>query len=336
LDKDGVGSDYSNVILQVGVLKRRKKGRSRQYVNEMLPPKPVIMGFSAEDIKKLVYITRLHVIKYMQEKDPSFKEGMRLTSILPSSYGPLITQVNTFLKTMFPDGAIVGYSKSSNDIKPPTTHALRRFYANYSYKYHARHMVKNVWIMAVLGHDTRSLATSLSYTGAIIRDTKTHFTPIPQGQEGEARMIYNGLQNIQDSVVDAVEKRLAAMTHSRVDLRDTMPLNKKRKRNNGDDGDKLIAVLEGPPLTIEVSLPAREAEVRLENDNERAAVVKDYVTKNFRFKSNGHTYICKPTRQNLVKFAHFGNTYAKAFAEHEQAFMDAWNAKYDAQIETFV
>lgn len=335
-------------IIQQGVLKRKSNRQRIQkrsdisFVDETLPPKPVIMGLTAFDIKKALFVARRYVYEYMTQKygpdssSRSFDQGKRLRDLPPPLFKPLVGQINSYLAKVFIDGAIVGYQAhavAERGEKKVTTHVLRRFYANYSFEHHAVGMVRNVWIMSVLGHDAKGLATSLSYTNATMQDPLAHI-PIPQKAESLGVLTYNALQDVKDEIANHFRELVSGGSVRQGDLQ---PLRKRRRRNeiDEDDDDSLVAVLVDAPATIRRVMPGR-IESRTTDDRQKADVVRDYVEKNFRFEHEGHTYLCKPTQTNLMKKGHFGHSYAHAFVTLEKEMADKWSAEYDKIVEGFL
>jgi hypothetical protein len=332
-------------VVQRGVLKRkngRKKGGEYEvYVSETLPPKPVIMDLTATDIKKLVFVVRSHVYDVMKKKHPGrfVDDTTRLNSLPPSLFAPFVGQVNAFLDKNLVAGAIVNYtSDGGGAVKNVTSHTLRRFYANYSYEHHAVGMVKNVWIMSVLGHDPKSLSTSLSYTNATMQDPLA-FIPVPQKGESLGIQAFNALQDIKFEFQAAIaESRRHGVVPAPAPPRAWAGM--KRRRNERDENDDgLVAVLIGPPATIRRVMPERMTETRITNDENakrrKADVVKDYVDKNFRFQHDGHSYLCKPTSTNVRKCP-FGQEYISAFMGLEQTSIQAMCDEYDGIVDAFL
>lgn len=330
-----------NSIIQQGVLKRKgnrnKSGKrsDASFFDETLPPKPVIMDLTAFDIKKALFKVRQHVYNYMYAKKKIDKD-QRLRNLPPTFFRPLTTQINAYLRQIFPDGAIVGHQahtegKRKNKDKTVSTHVLRRFYANYSFDHHALGMVRNVWIMTVLGHDAKGLATSLSYTNATMEDPLQHIA-IPQKESSMATMTLNVLQDIRDDFSnqfrEIITDHLARPSHPSVRPHSVV---RKRKRNELDDDDDktLVAVIKGPPVFVRRVMPARDTESRTTTDREKADIVKKYVEENFLFQHEGHTYICKPTQAALISKCHFGHTYANAFVKLEKDMVDKMAREYD-------
>lgn len=316
-------------VVQVGVLKRKSKAKRKPgdeydvFDAEVLPPKPVLWDLDASDIKKLVYVVRSYIYEVMKAKYPN--NGFeRLNELPPSYFDPFVGRVNTFLDKHIPKGAI------ENLDKKVTSHMLRRFYANYSYEHHAHGMVRNVWIMTVLGHDQKGLTTSLSYTNATIKDPLA-FIPVPQKGESLGIQAFNALQDIKYEMKNALADVISGV--------EQLAPKRKRKRNQ-DDGDGVVAVLLGPPATISRVMPPRDVEMRIsKNDQDaqrkKADVVKQYVEEHCRFEHEGHFYLCKPNWTTLSK-CHFGADYINAFLELEADFVRSMSSEYDDIVDSFL
>lgn len=327
-----------NSIIQQGILKRKSnrikagKRTAVSFFDETLPPKPVIMDLTAFDIKKAIFKVRQHVYNYMSTKK-LLADGQRLRDLPPPFFKPLTGQVNAYLRQIFVDGAIVGHQahtegKHKNRNKTVTTHILRRFYANYSFDHHAINMVRNVWIMTVLGHDAKGLATSLSYTNATMEDPLAHI-PTLQKDTSIGVMAMNALQDIKDDFSNQFRDLIAGVAKpSTIPPRRPHSVIRKRKRNELDDDSTLVAVIKGPPVFIRRVMPARD-ESRTTTDREKADIVKAYVEENFRFEHEGQTYICKPTQAALISKCHFGHTYANAFVKLEKDMVKRMAQEYD-------
>ena len=332
--------DIDNAVVQVGVLKRKAKSLLKPgeeydvHVKETLPPKPVLWNLTAGDIKKLVFVVRDHVYEVIHTKYPDrLTEETRLNHLPPSLFKSLVGQVNSYLDKRIILGAIENLpTRKDGTQRSVTSHMLRRFYANYSFEHHSHGTVRNVWIMSVLGHDPKGLATSLSYTNATMKDPLA-FLPVPQKGESLGIQAFNALQDIK------YEMRVALAGY-RDRPSDSPPLSHshrsgKRKRNEVDD-EKVVAVLIGTPAVVYHNMPARKAEKRIsagdaDARSKKAAVVKEYVLKHCRFEKEGHFYLVKPNRATLLK-SHFGNDYISAFLEIEAQLVKDWSDEYEGLI----
>jgi hypothetical protein len=338
--------DYSleklgDAVIQMGVLKRKSKSERKpkdteEYkvnMKETLAPKPVLFNLTANDIKKLIHVVRSHVYEYMERRG-SITGGAMLNTLPPSLFKPLSTQVNTYLhNVMVPDAITNLPLRRDGSPGKMTTHMLRRFYANYSWKQHGTGVTKNVWIMTVLGHDRKGLATSLAYTNATFQEPMG-FTPTPSKPENIGIQTFHALEDIKYEMTSGFKQALALVSRQG----DSFPPlhSRKRRRNETSDKDKVVAVLVGAPSVIYHTMPTRMSETRIAGGGDdvermRADVVREYVLKNCRFQKDGHTYLVKPNKTTLLA-SHFGHQYIDAFLKLEAELVKSMSDEYDGVI----
>ena len=314
-------------IVQVGVLKR--KNNKQIFVRKRMLPKPVIMGLNVDDINKAVYVVRTHVSAWMKKNHSNvFNPPDTMLNTLPPSYfTPLVSEVNDYLKKHITKGVIQNYR---NGIPAPaTTHTLRRFYAGYSYDKHSGAVLQNVWINIVLGHGDKSLAASLAYT-----NYNTEGTPLEIRDEPISSQVLNLINILREDVRENMEFK-----DRYLELRDRMAftgppvVKRERKRERAaPDGERVVvAVCVDPDPTIIHNLPERD-ESRVSGDDigaerERAAIMNEYVSDNFRVRVGDTEYVVKPTSTNLRKCP-FGAGYYDAFAKHHKQTIDDLELAY--------
>jgi hypothetical protein len=186
--------------------------------------------------------------------------------------------------------------------------------------------------MSVLGHDQSSLTTSLSYTNATIKDPAL-FTAKPTDSKAMSLKMLDILTHIDEKVALVGRKRCI---HD-VDDADGDPWSGVRRivrrRRLHEPGGLLAVLTKIPPMDIR-KMPPRDREVHLDTAKEKSAVVKEYVVKHFRYEKNGHTYIVKPTIENIMKCG-FGYVYAKAFTDTEADLVGQMKQEYDEVIKSY-
>lgn len=334
--------DIELAIVQQGVLKRRPDKKYSDFDDDdgddddvvvddiglkfVLSPKPVVLGVTPHEIQHLIYNIIRPVVADVIKAFPKDKPGRDLDKVSPIHFAPVIKSVNSLLREKFPGAS--SYKQSTG--RAITSHALRKFYANYSYEQHSVGMVKNVWIQSVLGHDRSSLTASLAYTSATIEDTITF----------KGRPTDGGVSERIESAMSAMREDLdtfkTAMTMSSIS--GDVPISSSarvvprlRKRLFEGSDHELVGVLMSPPLFVRRVMPRREREHRLSDPKERADVVYEYVHDNFTFNEGDHTYTVKPTWDN-IRVCGFGYEYFKAFTSHYADYVAEQLTQFDSRI----
>ena len=334
--------DIELAIVQQGVLKRRPDKKYSDFDDDdgddddvvvddiglkvVMSPKPVVLGVTPHEIQHLIYNIIRPVVAVVIKAFPKDKPGRDLDKVSPIHFAPVIKSVNSLLREKFPGAA--SYKESTG--RAITSHALRKFYANYSYEQHSVGMVKNVWIQSVLGHDRSSLTASLAYTSATIEDTITFKgRPTDGGVSERIESAMSAMREDLDTLKTAVTMSGISGDVSLSSSAGVVPRLRKRLFEGSDH--ELVGVLMSPPLFTRRVMPRRERELRLSDQKERADVVYEYVHDNFTYIDGEHTYTVKPTWDN-IRVCGFGYEYFKAFTSHYADYVADQLTQFDSLI----
>ena len=334
--------DIELAIVQQGVLKRRPDKKYSDFDDDdgddddvvvdsiglkiVLSPKPVVLGVTPPEIQHLIYNIIRPAVAVAIKAHLVGAIGSDLDKVSPIHFAPIIKSVNSLLREKFPGAS--SYKESTG--RAITSHALRKFYANYSYEQHSVGMVKNVWIQSVLGHDRSSLTASLAYTSATIEDTitfKGH--PTDGGVSERIESAMSAMREDLDTLKTAVTMSSISGDVPISSSAGVVPRLRKRLFEGSDH--ELVGVLMSPPLFVRRVMPRREREHRLSDPKERADVVYEYVHDNFTFIEGDHTYTVKPTWDN-IRVCGFGYEYFKAFTSHYADYVTEQLTQFDSRI----
>ena len=278
------------------------------------------MDYTAETITRVIGYIRQFVLQWVNRTYHQL-DNYELSDITPVMINPLTAEVNTFMREWFPTNAIVGYIQGESDTDDIHSHTMRRFYANYSFRYYAIGMVSNVWIQSVLGHDTSSLTTSLSYSNATIADPLTF-------RNGGADA--DGARHADSAVVNILHQMNKLQARFDVIEEVLYDFTTKNKQSviaylNVDEFDV--------PVAYRVKQPKPKLPKRIISQAQMAKIVRKYAERNTLFPSDdGYDYSVSITTRNLIACG-FPLAYAKAFfSEYKDDEAIIRHLQYDAAL----